>query len=458
MHLAIGQIWQETNTLNPVATTRADFESMGVLRGADVLREMRGVNELGGALAEIETWPNPVQLSGLVRLPAWPSGLISRETCDWIVGEVFTAVERLDAVDGVLLALHGAMAADGCPDVEGAVLTGVRERIGEGVPLVASLDLHALVTPAMVAAADALVLYHCAPHIDVFETGGRAARVLRRILAGAQPVTAYQRVPCVLPPENADTQAEEGASPGFKRSLIDLETAPSILSAGIATVQPWMDIPDLGSAVIVVTDGDEATAADECRRLADSLWRQRESYLPELIDIEPAVRAAHQTPGLVVLSDAADATTSGAAGDSVWLLEEILKYDWDRGALVTLVAPELVAAAQCGGCGAEMDVELGGRRDNRFGKTITGRVTVERLFESQFVLNGHIGKNMPIDMGGSAVLRMGTVAIVATTLSGPHFAPELFQAAGFDPFNADLLVAKSPCGFRAVYQNHAAAM
>ena len=33
---------------------------------------------------------------------------------------------------------------------------------------------------------------------------------------------------------------------------------------------------------------------------------------------------------------------------------------------------------------------------------------------------------------------------------------ELFRAAGFDPFAASVLVAKSPCGFRAAYQERAA--
>ena len=45
--------------------------------------------------------------------------------------------------------------------------------------------------------------------------------------------------------------------------------------------------------------------------------------------------------------------------------------------------------------------------------------------------------------------------IVATSLTGPHFAPQLFEAAGLDPFAAQVLVAKSPCGFRAAYQSRA---
>jgi microcystin degradation protein MlrC len=58
-------------------------------------------------------------------------------------------------------------------------------------------------------------------------------------------------------------------------------------------------------------------------------------------------------------------------------------------------------------------------------------------------------------MGRSAVLRSGNVHVIVTTRSGPHFAPELFRSSGLDPFAASVLVARSPCGFRAAYQQHA---
>ena len=465
MRIALGQLWQETNTLNPLPTTRASFNQFGVVRGDELLEKMATTNELGGFIQSLKSWPEQPELVGLVRLPAWPSGRATAETVDWIRGEMLDALRQsLQAgpLDAVLLALHGAMAGDGCPDVEGDVLGRVRELVGPEIPIVATLDLHANVTPAMVAAADALVLYHTAPHIDVYETGQRGARTLRRILVdGARPVTAFQKVPCVLPAERANTQNETGVSVEFKRRLQTLEARPDVLTAGLATVQPWLDIPEFGSAVLVTTDerldADGATAAAVCGELAETLWNRRREYMPDLVSIEHGVARALANPaGVVVLSDAADATTSGAPGDSVWVLREVLKFEWPRPALVTVVAPDVVALAERLGAGATIDVPLGGVRDSRFGSPVQFEGRVERLFDARFVLNGHLGKNMPIDMGRSAVLRRGNVAVVVTTLSGPHFAPELFQTAGFDPFAASLVVAKSPCGFRAVYAARAA--
>jgi len=460
MRIAIGQLWQETNTFNPLPTTQADFEAFGVLRGADLLEQMADTNELGGFIQSLRRWPERPEIVPLVRLPAWPSGRGTSETFDWLLDELVTALQAALPVDAVLLALHGAMAADGHPDVEGEILQALRGIVGPGIPIVATLDLHANMTREMVEASDALVLYHTAPHIDVFETGQRGAKVLSRILLeGAKPVTAFQKIPCVLSAERANTQAASGVSVDLKRRLQQLESRPEVLCAGIATVQPWLDIPQLGSAVVVTTDGQPDLARRLAGEIASELWDRRREYLPELVSIDDAVRRAYENPvGLVVLSDAADATTSGAPGDSVWILQELLKYDWPRPALVTLVSPEVVSQAERLGEGGAWSGSLGGVRDRRFGTRIEVSAKIEQLFPARFVLNGHLGRNLPINMGSSVVLRVGQVRIIVTSRSGPHFAPELFQAAGFDPFAASVLVAKSPCGFRAVYADRAAAI
>jgi microcystin degradation protein MlrC len=460
MRVAIGQLWQETNTLNPLPTMRQDFEHFGLLRGAELVERMADTNELGGFIQSLRAWPERPKVVGLVRLPAWPGGAATAETFAWLRQEVEGALAAALPVDAVLLALHGSLVADGTPDVEGAILGGVRDLAGAGVPVVATLDLHANVTGRMVRHADALVLYHTAPHVDVFETGRRGAAVLRRILVErARPVTAFQKLPLVVPAERANTQDPASASHALRRRLQEVEADPRVLAAGLATVQPWMDIPELGSAVVVVTDGDPGLARSLCAELAAGVWRRRRDYLPELVPVADAVRAAHDNPeGLVVLSDSADATTSGAPGDSNHVLRELLRYRWPRPALVPLVDPELVAEARRLGPGAEINAKLGGKRDRRFSQPLDLAVCVEGLFDARFVLSGHLGRNLPIDMGPSAVLRHGEVRVLVTSRTGPHFAPEFFRAAGFDPFAAAVVIAKSPCGFRAAYQERARAI
>jgi microcystin degradation protein MlrC len=458
MRIAVGQLWQESNTFNPLPTTRADFDAEGVLRGDAVVEQMATTNELGGFIQSLRGWPEKPDIVGLVRLPCWPAGAATAETFTWLRQEMLDAVDRAGPIDAVLLALHGALVAEGEPDVEGAVLEAVRQLIGPGVPLVATLDLHASITRRMVRSADALVLYHTAPHIDIFETGQRGAGVLGRMLfEGARPVTAFQRVPMVAPADRANTQDPESVSYGLCRRLRELEAEPGILAAGLATVQPWLDIPDLGSAVVVVGT-DEERARRACADLASELWQHRGDYLSELVSVEDAVSRASAAcqSGLVVLSDCADATTSGSPGDSTHLLRELLKLNWPRPALVTMVDPELVAQLAEVPLNSHWAGPLGGRRDHRFSEPISVNLRLARRFEARFVLSGHLG-NLPIDMGPSVVLASGNnVRVVVTSRPGPHFAPELFRQAGFDPFDASVLVAKSPCGFRAAYQERAA--
>ena len=454
MKIAIGQVWQETNTLNPNLTTRAEFDAMGVSRGVEVLERMANTNEPGGFIQTIRGWEQDVDLVGLVRLPAWPSGMVSEETFHWMVEEIVQSLQAAIPVDAILFALHGSMSAENHPDVEGEILALVRERIGPSIPLVATLDLHANVTEKMVRSADALVVYHSAPHVDVYETGIRAAEVLERILFhGAKPTSAFVKIPAVMPPELANTEGEPCMSVEFKQQLQEWESRDDVLAAALTVVQPWLDIPDLGSSVLIVTDANPNLATDLCAQLADEVWKRKQEYCGELMPIEEAVSKAHQTKGLVVLSDAADATTSGAPGDSTWLLSELLKRHWENGALVTLVAPELVDQAEKLGIGQPLECRAGGRLDTRFGKPIELKCVVQRLFDARFVMSGHIGKNMALDMGRCAVLwePASHVSLVVSRVSGPHFAPEFFQSAGFDPFSVDVLIAKSPCGFRAVY-------
>jgi microcystin degradation protein MlrC len=129
--------------------------------------------------------------------------------------------------------------------------------------------------------------------------------VLRRILVeNARPVTAFQKIPAVVPAERSSTEANSGVAVDLKRQIQQLEQQPGVLACGVLPVQPWLDIPELGSAILVSTDNDPHSAAEDCSRLANEFWRRRHEYTPELFSIPEAVRLAFEqhTRGLVVFS------------------------------------------------------------------------------------------------------------------------------------------------------------
>ena len=111
--------------------------------------------------------------------------------------------ESIGPVFGSLV-LHGAMMSVGEPDATGELLRKVRGLVGSGVPIVGTLDLHANVTRRMVQQATALIGYQTAPHIDMYEAGQSAARVLAGVILGeVQPTVAVERLPMIVPPENS---------------------------------------------------------------------------------------------------------------------------------------------------------------------------------------------------------------------------------------------------------------
>ena len=177
--IAIGQVRQETNSFNPVLTERSHFEDYGLVTGADIVERYGDVGELSGFTELPKILGSPVEWVGLCRAVTWSGGPLAAGLLAELI-EMAVQPLRAGAVDGVLLSLHGAQSAVDDPDVSGRVLEAIRAAVGPGTPLVATLDLHANLTPLMVRSADVLVGYHTHPHVDEDTTGARAAAVLAR--------------------------------------------------------------------------------------------------------------------------------------------------------------------------------------------------------------------------------------------------------------------------------------
>ena len=149
---------------------------------------MRGILEVLREHKDIEIVPTVAAWSGT-------GGPVVTADLDRMIAELLEAVENEANIDGVCVALHGAMAGETEHDPEGRVIQGIRHHVGS-VPLTASMDLHGIITDRLIDGIDAISFLHTYPHIDGRETGARAARNLLRILDGkVKPVTARVRIP-----------------------------------------------------------------------------------------------------------------------------------------------------------------------------------------------------------------------------------------------------------------------
>jgi microcystin degradation protein MlrC len=438
LNVLIAECMQEISSFNPVPS---EYENFAVHRGNSLLDAHRGNNtSIGGLLSVYETMADDIRLIPTYSATAGSAGLLSRKGFERLSREFVEAVKAgAKGIDGVYVSLHGAMGADGELDPEGYLLERVREIVGPKVPIVITLDLHGILTERMLRQIDGLTIYHTYPHVDFADTGERAARLLLKLLKdGAKPVISRVVVPALVRGDELIT--ETGVYGGVIRQAQKLEREGTALAAGFMIGNPFTDVPELCCQAVVVTDGNAAGAESEAVRLAKSFWPDRAIMQGRLVSLDDAIAKAKTLAGPVIFTDAADATSSGATGDSNAILRGLVEAKYDRRVLLPMVDPPAVAAAFRAGVGATIKVALGGALDNRF-KPLEMNVTVDMLTRGRGVLET-MGK--PLDAGPSALLLSDNYTIVAMSKSVSLFDRAMFYAHGQDPKRFDLIVVKSP--------------
>ena len=448
--IAIASMLQESNTFSPVPTRYEDFSPV---YGSAVLDRHRGkLTEMGGFLDVLDAAGEPV--APVCAAWAITANRLVRPDLERLLQNFTEALRGAGPVDGLLLAMHGAQTAEGVDDVEGLFLREARKILGPDVPIVLTLDLHANVTRAMAELATAIVGYHTYPHIDMFETGQKAARLLLRVLSGeSAPAVELAKLPLILNAERSQT-----SSGPLHELIVEAQRleAEGLEAVSIFPVQPWMDVDEMGSSVVVVGNGDREVARACARRLALRLWDLREAFAAELTPVDEAVRFACETQAdawPVVLSESSDSTGSGSPGDSTGLLKRLITAPLSGPAAIFVVDPAAAARAFEAGVGGVVSTPVGGCFDtiNSQPVPVTGRVRL--LSDGRWTARAR-GYNTGIetDMGRAAVLIVGKVHILVAEKSSMTVDPELFRSHGIDPAWCQIVAVKSPNGFRAAYE------
>ena len=446
--VAIGGLYQESHSFSPAPATMDEFEACIHVRGAEMFERLAPMNhEVAGAL-EILT---DCECIPLLYGATAASGMPLRKQCYRALKAEYLALVRAALpLDGIVMTMHGAMAAEHIDDATGDLIAAVREIVGHTTAITVSLDLHANVTRQMAAFADALVGYHTAPHIDQKDTGTRAARVMMHLLDGGSVEQAHVRIPMILPAENGQTTA--GPFSEVMDLALELETRPDILSASAFSVQPWLDLAEVGSSVVIVTVGDARMAKQEANCLAREFWNRRSAFTPELMPYEQAIdRALSSDRRPFVFSDSSDAPSSGAPGDSTVLLSALLDRNVQDPVYLNMVDPTAVERAIEVGVGFSGEVTIGASLTDRFYTPVTFKGTVKTLFDGAFTFKGPGFNGVTFDMGRAAVWVVGGIHIVTMERGVLQWDPELYRCVGLEPTDARIVVAKSPAAFRAAY-------
>ncbi len=447
--ILIAELKQETATFNPTLTRYDDFQ---VHRGDDILSAYAGtMTELAGAIDVLRA-DGAMEIVPALAASAVSGGPIERHDLDRLLGEMIESVQQTRDIDAAYVCLHGAMAGEDEDDPEGRLLGAFRDLLRDK-PMVASLDLHAVLTDQMLASSDMLVPYHTYPHIDQYETGQRAARNLIRLLQrSVRPTTARVSLPMLVRGDELITAT--GRFGEAIRMCQQIEQSPGGLAAGVLIGNAFTDVPALQSYVIVTTDDDLPRALTEAERIAHFMWRYREKFQARLTSLVDAIRMAEESDGLTIFSDGADATASGAPGDSNAILKGLLAHNFSGTSLVPIVDAPAVSRAFDAGIGRTCTVPLGGTRDPGRFQPVVVDAYIKSLHDGMFRYeDGTAGR-----AGRAAVLVVGRIHILATTRPVYVVGRKVFQAHGLEPQDFDLVVVKSPNGYRTWYQSIAAQM
>ncbi|MBL8581724.1 MAG: M81 family metallopeptidase [Rhizobiaceae bacterium] len=439
---------QEVSSFNPLLSQYEDF----TIETADTLLSRRGTNtSIGGALAVFHAAAVAVIPTISARAPS--TGVLSSAGWKRLADDFTAAVApHAGAVDAVYLSLHGAMASQDETDPEGFLLERMRELFGHAVPIVISLDLHGIATDRMLRQVDGVTVYKTYPHTDFSDTGVRAARLLLDIVKrDLSPVIARVVVPMLARGDECVTR--NGLYGDVLGEALLLERSGQALAAAVMIGNPFTDVPELCTQALVVCEQDDGSAERAAASLAGALWEGRHRLVAKLVDVDKAVALAGCVDGPVIFTDAADATSSGASGDSNVLIRALRKAGYGRRVLAHIVDAPAAQAAHTAGVGAEIDVALGGSVDPHRFQPMAVRARVESLSAGRAILET---MRLPIDAGLSAVLTFDNFTVLAITKPAFLFDRSLYFANGLDPRHFDLVVVKSPHTEFHMYEQWAA--
>jgi microcystin degradation protein MlrC len=450
MRIAVAGFMHESNTFNPLITDKQAFLAQAWDVGeALVERWQEAHHEVGGFLEGLRRESAAI----LPVLMGWatPSGPVSEAVFEEFLQTLLAALKR-EPSDGLLLALHGAMVATHQEDADGAFVARLRQAMGPDFPIVLTLDLHGNISPRLVENATAAIAYRTNPHIDQRARGVQAAELLCRTVRGeVRPRMALSKPALIVNIMAHDTSREPLLS--IMREARALEEKPGVLAVSVLPGFAYADVPQMGPAVLVVTDGDGDGAQREAERLGRMIWERRidmNRVLPGAAEALAAALQAREKP--VVLVDTGDNVGGGSAADGTTILHELLKQG-ATDSVMCFFAPAEVQACQAAGIGATVELDLGGKVDRLHGPPARVRGKVRLLHDGDYVepLARHGGRRFQ-SMGLTALLELeGRNLLVLNTQRHPPFSLGQLTCLGIDPRQMRILVVKAAIAYRAAY-------
>jgi microcystin degradation protein MlrC len=451
VNILVAGFQHETNTFAP---TVASYESF--VRGEDFPAMVRGeaVFDLLKVNLPISGFIHHVRAHGhrvtpVIWAGAGASAHVTTDAYERIAGEILLAVKTA-SYDAIYLDLHGAMVAQHLDDGEGELLARIRAIVGPAMKIVVSLDSHANVTTKMLSLSDGLVAYRTYPHVDMADTGRRAAKILLALMAAEKPAhRVVRRVPFLIPVNSMSTMLQPAR--GIYDLLDELEV-PGVLSLSFAPGFPAADFPECGP-VVWGYGFDPARIERAVDKLFMRVCVPEDQWSVQFEEPEAAVqramRIAQTATRPVILADTQDNPGVGGDSNTTGLLRTLLKHGAVDAAIGLIYDPVTAAAAHAAGVGATIDLALGGCPQVPGDEPLRTTCRVEALADGKFVYGGPMMNGKQADLGPMACLRIDGVRVAVSSGKAQMLDRNMYRAVGIAPEDMKILVNKSSVHFRA---------
>jgi microcystin degradation protein MlrC len=451
VRIIAAELSHETNRFSNVPTDLTAFERSGIHRGEEMLHELRDTaTPIAGFLDSAEK--HDFELIPTLAVWATPSGMVTEEALEKLLIELLNGINEAGSIDGILLGLHGAMVAEHQSDADGYILRSIREQVGNRIPIVATLDLHANISQEMVDQADLLIGFDTYPHIDQRERAREAGDAIVEIINGTlSPATALIKPPMMPTSQNMTTSVDPMHA--IIERALRIEEAPEVVNVTVAGGFPPADVQECGFSVLVTTNDDPTLADTLGWDLANFAWKRRDEFLGGVSTWEEAAVALRAIEnGPVVLVDIGDNPWTGGPGDSAELLRFLLEQQLSPAAIALIKDPESVQQCVDAGVGATIELTLGGKIDGLHGDPAAISGYVQTLSDGKYVNHGPMHAGVQVDLGQSAVIRCNGVQVLVTERAETPIDLNIFRRHGIEPTAMQVIGLKGKGHFRAAFE------
>jgi len=442
----IGGIWHETNTFSNKKTFIKDFKSYQWHENKNLITRNRNTNtEISGFLDVL----NQRSLNVIPSLftAAVPSGIVTKKTFLKIVNKIIYHLDK-EKIDGVLLALHGALVVENIPLAELFLVKKIKKKLKKNIPIVATFDLHANLSFELFEICEMLIGYDTFPHIDMRTRGREAAfHLCKMIKNGKRPKKIFKKLPILTVPQMQCTN--DPPMNDIMKFVFNSEKQIGIDSISVSPGFPYSDIKNLGLTIIGY--GSKLNALQiECNKISDFILTNKNKFIPKSLTVDELERNLLNFKKLkkpIVITDPSDNVGGGALGDNTEILGILIKHKLPG--TIIIWSPYLTKKNYkdrffCEYIGPNVNY------DDKFSK-ISGEI-IFKANNFSYIRDGLYMTGQKVKMGNVLVIKTKfNLKIIFTENRVMPFDDKHIKVFGINPRQEDIIVTKSGSAWKIAF-------